>query len=121
MALSLLLDCGDVEAMAGFWGEALGYRRVDDSRSFHLEPPEGVDGPSLFLQLVPEPKSAKNRLHLDWEVADMEAEAGRLVALGATRGERLETPWGAGRVGWITMQDPEGNEFCLEQIFADPE
>lgn len=121
MGLSLLLDCGDVEAMAGFWSEALGYHRVDDSRSIHLEPPDGVDGPSLFLQAVPEPKTAKNRLHMDWDVADMEAEAERLVALGASRGERFEKPWGAGRVGWITMQDPEGNEFCLEQVFPGPE
>ena len=121
MNLSLLLDCGDLDAMAEFWSEALGYRRVDDSRSFHLEPPAGVDGPSLYLRVVPEPKTAKNRLHMDWEVADMEAEADRLAALGATRGERLETPWGAGRVGWITMQDPEGNEFCLEQVFTDPD
>jgi catechol 2,3-dioxygenase-like lactoylglutathione lyase family enzyme len=119
MGLSMLLDCRDVEAMARFWSAALGYRKVDDPRSFHLEPPEGLDGPALYLQAVPEPKTAKNRLHLDWDVADMEAEADRLVALSATRGERRETPWGDGTVGWITMQDPEGNEFCLEQVFPD--
>ncbi|NGN66532.1 VOC family protein [Streptomyces sp. A7024] len=61
--------------------------------------------PRIFFQLVPEGKRAKNRLHLDLRVADAVAEAERLCGLGATvQAEREE---------WITMQDPDGNEFCL--------
>ncbi|WP_433654117.1 VOC family protein [Nocardia sp. CA-128927] len=87
-----------------------------------IEDPDG-DGPRLFFQQVPEDKVAKNRLHLDVRAAPglqgadrmaaLEAECFRLVALGATRVKRYdpEPPMGAGH---IVMQDPEGNEFCLD-------
>jgi len=110
------MDCTDLDGQAAFWCEALGFREVGrDPDMVRLEAPPGTDGLALlFLQVVPEPKSAKNRLHLDWDVADMQAEADRLVALGATKGEQR---W-RGRVAWICMQDPEGNEFCLEQVMG---
>jgi hypothetical protein len=84
--------------------------------------PEGR-GPRLFFQQVPEGKTAKNRVHLDVRAAPglqgeermaaLEAECERLVGLGATRVERHEpAPPMAG--GHIVMQDPEGNEFCLD-------
>jgi hypothetical protein len=87
-----------------------------------LEDPGGV-GPRLFFQRVPEDKVAKNRLHLDLRAAPgltgdermaaLEAECDRLVALGATRVRRYEpAPPLAG--GHLVMQDPEGNEFCLD-------
>jgi catechol 2,3-dioxygenase-like lactoylglutathione lyase family enzyme len=84
--------------------------------------PDG-DGPRLFFQRVPEGKTAKNRVHLDLRVAPglegeermaaLEAEAVRLVALGATRVERHE-PAPPMTAGHIWMADPEGNEFCLD-------
>ena len=72
--------------------------------------PEGVR-PRVLLQLVPEAKSVKNRVHLDVRVGDggRAAEVDRLAALGATRlwdGQQ-------GPFSWVTMADPEGNEFCL--------
>jgi hypothetical protein len=87
-----------------------------------IEDPDG-DGPRLFFQQVPEDKVAKNRVHLDVRAAPglqgaermaaLDAEAERLVALGATRLSRHEPepPMGAGHV---VMADPEGNEFCLD-------
>ena len=87
-----------------------------------VEDPDG-DGPRLFFQRVPEDKVAKNRVHLDVRAAPglegdermaaLEAECDRLVALGATRMQRFEPapPMGSGH---IVMQDPEGNEFCLD-------
>jgi catechol 2,3-dioxygenase-like lactoylglutathione lyase family enzyme len=87
-----------------------------------IEDPAGR-GPRLFFQQVPEDKVAKNRVHLDVRAAPglvgeermvaLEAECGRLVALGATRVHRHEPepPLGAGH---IVMTDPEGNEFCLD-------
>ena len=63
----------------------------------------------MLVQQVPEPRVAKNRMHLDLHVDDAEAEAARLVGLGASR-------LGDGALGdfrWITMADPEGNEFCV--------
>ena len=83
----------------------------------------GGRGPRLFFQQVPEGKTVKNRLHLDVRAAPglqgdermaaLEAECERLVALGATRVERHDPapPMGAGH---IVMQDPQGNEFCLD-------
>ncbi|MEZ5270759.1 MAG: VOC family protein [Ilumatobacteraceae bacterium] len=65
--------------------------------------------PSLLLQTVAEPKAAKNRLHLDLHVPDVEAEAARLEGLGAVRVGRSDE-FG---ISWIVMNDPEGNEFCV--------
>jgi hypothetical protein len=136
-------DCADPAGLAAFWAAALGYqvqappagfasweealdalgvppeRRNDASA---VVDPEG-SGPRLFFQRVPEPKQAKNRVHLDVRAAPglqgdermaaLEAEAERLVSLGATRLRRHEPapPLGAGH---IVMADPEGNEFCLD-------
>jgi Glyoxalase-like domain len=87
-----------------------------------IEDPDGT-GPRLFFQQVPEDKVAKNRVHLDVRAAPglqgeermaaLEAECQRLLALGAIRVQRYEPepPMGAGH---IVMQDPEGNEFCLD-------
>jgi catechol 2,3-dioxygenase-like lactoylglutathione lyase family enzyme len=129
--------------LAAFWVEALGYHLQDPPEGFEsweeaLEamgvPPESrndasavldPDGsrPRLFFQRVPERKQVKNRVHLDVRAAPglegdarmaaLEAEAERLVSLGATRLERYEPapPLGAGH---IVMADPEGNEFCLD-------
>ncbi len=92
-----------------------------DSRSAAL-PPEGEHGPRLFFQRVPEAKSVKNRVHLDVRAAPglsgteradaLQAEADRLVALGATVVRRLEADGMDETV--IVMADPEGNEFCLD-------
>ena len=87
-----------------------------------IEDPDG-DGPRVFFQQVPEDKVAKNRVHLDVRAAPglegdermaaLEAECERLVALGASRVSRTE-PAPPMEAGFIVMQDPEGNEFCLD-------
>lgn len=87
-----------------------------------LEDPDGK-GPRLFFQQVPEDKVAKNRVHLDVRTASdlsgdermaaLEKECDRLVALGAIRFRRFE-PDPPLSIGFIVMQDPEGNEFCLD-------
>lgn len=87
-----------------------------------LEDPEGTR-PRIFFQKVPEGKTAKNRLHLDLRAAAgvppdgrmdaLEAECARHVALGATRLRRHE-PAPPLSLGFIVMQDPEGNEYCLD-------
>ena len=65
----------------------------------------------LFAK-VPEPKTAKNRMHLDVATTDVEAEVARLLELGATRVRDVDE-WG---YVWTVMQDPEGNEFCVAQL-----
>ena len=64
-----------------------------------------------LLQKVAEEKSVKNRMHLDIEVPDIEAEASRLVTLGAHRVR--DAPRHEHGTTWLLMADPEGNEFCV--------
>lgn len=108
------------------WEEALDAWGVPasehDSRDA-VVPPAGQHGPRLFFQRVPEGKSVKNRVHLDVRAAPglegdermvaLEADADRLVALGATRVHRVD-PDGRMAAGFLVMADPEGNEFCLD-------
>ena len=100
---SIVVDCDDLEAGVRFWSAALGSAPEEpvgqDDRYAALRDPVG--SLRFLLQRVPEPKSAKTRLHLDIETDDVEAEVARLVALGARRGE---SP---------VLYDPCGNEFCV--------
>jgi hypothetical protein len=64
--------------------------------------------PRVLFQLVPEGKTVKNRLHLDFRPDDQEAEVIRLLALGARTADV-----GQGEESWVVLADPEGNEFCV--------
>ena len=139
--LQVVFDAADPPKLAAFWGEAIGYVEED--------PPDGFDsweawavandlpredwdkyasrvdpdgaGPRLFFQRVPEPKTAKNRVHLDLAVSGgretpiedrrrrVADAVERAVAAGATRVKAYDE---AGQ-HWVVLQDPEGNEFCL--------
>ena len=95
---------------------------TDHDAADSIVDPAGV-GPRVFFQVVPEPKSVKNRVHLDLKISGgravplperrerIEAEAKRLEALGATR-IRVNSTDGLDHYG-VVMQDPEGNEFCV--------
>ena len=117
-------DAADPQRLAGFWALALGYQPETSSAwDDHgwLVDPDGV-GSRLFFQRVPEPKTAKNRVHLDLHVGGeqgtpplqrrrrIDAEAERVVAAGATRIAVHDEP----DQYWVVLQDPEGNEFCLD-------
>jgi predicted enzyme related to lactoylglutathione lyase len=109
--LGLVLDCADPEALAAFWAPALGYVNLGTAGAYVALFPDGRPGPKLLLQRVPEPKAVKNRMHFDIEVADIHAEVGRLVGLGAT--QVSEAPCSEHGSTWVLMNDPEGNEFCV--------
>ena len=110
MFRNVVIDCQDLERQAAFWTAASGFeQRADDGTYVVLIDP-AQPRPRILLQRVPEGKQGKNRLHLDFGAADMEAEVERLVELGA---KRLETREEYGR--FTVMQDPEGNEFCIVQ------
>ena len=107
------------------WAEFLEQAGVPEEQrdaASALVDPEG-EGPRVYFQKVPEPKTAKNRVHLDLRLAfglegeqrmaALETEAERLTALGATRLQRHE-PAPPLSTGFIVMADPEGNEFCLD-------
>jgi len=119
ITLEVAIDCSDLEIVAKFWLEALGYvpgvadiERYKDAATiyFSLIDPAGT-GPKIILQRVPEKKMVKNRVHLDLHVAGIEAEAARLVRLGAHRID--ENAFHEAGAVWIRLSDPEGNEFCL--------
>jgi predicted enzyme related to lactoylglutathione lyase len=110
--ISLTLDCADPGQLSAFWASALGYAQLATVDNFVvLGPPAEVPGPKLALQGVPEGRSPKNRMHLDIWVDDIEAEAARLEALGATR--LRDEPFAEHGLQWIQLADPEGNEFCV--------
>lgn len=141
--IQITLDAADPRGLADFWADALGYvleppppdfgswdealtafgvpEELWNSRSAIVDP-EG-SGPRIFIQQVPEPKTAKNRLHLDVRtavglvgdkrMATLQSECDRLVARGARLLYRVE-PAPPLANGFITMADPEGNEFCLD-------
>jgi hypothetical protein len=105
---SVTFDTADALRAATFWAAALGSDVDEDStvdRAF-VEAP-GWGGPNIWFQRVPEPKTAKNRVHLDLRAPGSVADkVARLTALGATvqrDGKDL-----------VVMADPDGNEFCVE-------
>ena len=114
--IELVLDAADPRALGVFWAFALGY--VEEPA------PEGFgsgDGPRMYLQRVPEPKTAKNRMHVDvvsvprapdgskdW--GQLRAAAADLVERTAVVAREFDDPL---QGQWIVMNDPEGNEFCV--------
>jgi hypothetical protein len=103
-----IVDARDPRALGLWWADALGWLVVnDDPDEFEIRP-TADRLPGLLFALVPEPKSSKNRLHLDFRPDDRDAEVARLLALGATRADV-----GQGEQTWIVLADPEGNEFCV--------
>lgn len=111
--IHVVIDAADVDLVCDFWVAALGYARFGSFEQYRsAAPPAGATGPKFVFQQVPEPRlAAKNRLHVDLVAGDeMEAEAERLVELGA---RRLSGPIDEAGTSWIVMADPEGNEFCL--------
>jgi Glyoxalase-like domain len=115
----IVLDCRQAAPLARFWAAALEWqvRAYDDAEIARLaglgltpdtDPTVAVDAPDGSLELfcveVPEPKAAKNRMHIDIRVRDR-AHFEELCALGAKVGER--------RSDLVVMADPEGHEFCI--------
>lgn len=139
---TITLDAADPKRLGQFWAHALGYREEEPPAPFAtwdetfeawglpeenrndayaILDPDGVL-PRIFLQKVPEPKTAKNRVHLDViavgfhsdgapkSMEALRAAAERLVERGATIDREFDEDF-KGR--WIVMRDPEGNEFCV--------
>jgi hypothetical protein len=129
--VQITVDARDPRRLAAFWAVALGYvlqsprpgylvGSGDGAREEQytaIVDPAGI-GPRLLFQRVPEPKTVKNRVHLDVNAghgaidrrAAVRAHVSQLVASGATvlREMQEESGW------WIVLSDPEGNEFCLQ-------
>lgn len=102
----LVVDCADPAPLAVFWGRLLGAPPVHRDPSWSY-----VDGvPRVAFQRVPEPKTGKNRAHLDIEVPDIAAAVVAVLAWGGAEGGPLRSD---AQGSFQVMRDPEGNEFCL--------
>jgi Glyoxalase-like domain len=140
VGIQVTFDAADPHTLAAFWGETVGYVEQDPPQGFGSweawaeandlprekwgdydarVDPDGV-GPRLYFQRVPEPKTAKNRVHLDLEVSgrgipleevrrQVATAVERAVAAGATKVREVDEA----DEHWVVLQDPEGNEFCL--------
>lgn len=136
--IQVVVDSSNPHALAKWWAQTLGWQVEPSNESFIREmvaaghareedttvfegvlvwragagilDPESPGSPRVLFQSVPEPKTVKNRLHLDIRVGDeRETVVTQLQARGASvlhRGHQ-------GPSVWITMTDPEGNEFCV--------
>ena len=118
----ITFDCADPYALAGFWAQVTGYQedpengnQPDDPEAF-LAAPDGQ--PGLLFIPVPEPKTVKNRVHLDLVPTDRtrDEEVERLLGIGATLAADHRRPDGQ---GWVVLADPEGNELCIERSAAE--
>ena len=116
----LAIDCADPHRLARFWCSVLDYEvRTEDDGVVTIGSPRVPGGknhpgpvpPTLTFARVPEGKTVKNRLHVDVNPTDREQdeEVARLLDLGARHADVGQT----GDEGWVTLADPEGNEFCV--------
>lgn len=102
----ITFDCADAERLAGFWSSVLD-EDVDAGASPDFATITSRTSASWMFVKVPEPKSVKNRVHVDLATEDLEAELERVVGLGATR----VADYDEAGTRWTTLSDPEGNEF----------
>lgn len=110
LGLGVITEADTVEAHGRrAWRDLAAVRHPDDP--YDEKSGAGL-GRRLLFQRVPEPKTVKNRLHLDVHAGPGQraAEVERLVALGASSVRTVEEPGGT----WEVLLDPEGNEFCVQ-------
>jgi hypothetical protein len=107
---SLTFDCADAQALAGFWSEVLGVPVDPDANESFASIGQSVAArPSWFFVQVPEGKTAKNRFHVDLSSHDWAADVERVMKLGAQRLHKYDESG----LTWVTLADPEGNEFDI--------
>ena len=116
----ITIDAGNPYDTARFWSTVTGWPIADgdvpgDDEVLVVAP---APVPAMLFIAVPEAKSIKNRVHIDWVPTERtrDEEVGRILSLGGTIHEDHRLSDGR---GWVTMKDPEGNEFCVERSEAE--
>ena len=108
----IVIDCADPRRVADFWSAVLGWGVNEMTGALWMSESgdPAKDSLAICFVPVPEPKSVKNRVHIDVcpKGADQAEEVERLIGLGATRADI-----GQGDVPWVVLADVEGNEFCV--------
>lgn len=114
------IDAGNPYELAQFWSTATGWPlgAEDEPGDDEVLVDAPAPVPGILFIAVPEQKTLKNRVHIDWVPTERtrDEEVERLLSLGATIHEDHRQPDGR---GWVTMLDPEGNEFCIERSEAE--
>jgi hypothetical protein len=134
------VDCAEPHALADWWAETLGWQvepqdedfirrmisegHADDSDTTRhngklvwregsaIIHPDGTKrAPRTLYQLVPEAKTVKNRMHLDVRIGAGDVE--QVIAGLVARGAKVLRTGHQGPQTWVTLADPEGNEFCV--------
>lgn len=105
---AVVIDVNDVARMTEFWRRALGYDVETETADWAKLVDPRLRRTNVSIQLVPEPRAGKNRLHLDLYANDQRAEVQRLLALGATH---VREP--SEGEDFVVLADPEGNLFCV--------
>ncbi|MFF8942224.1 VOC family protein [Streptomyces sp. NPDC014864] len=114
----LTVDSDNPYALAGFWAQVLDGSLADDDFPGDPEAMVTAAAAVLLFVKVPDRKTVKNRVHFDLQPQDRtrDEEVERLLSLGATLQGDHRRPDGT---GWVTLHDPEGNEFCVERSAAE--
>lgn len=114
----ITFDSHQPDAVAAFWSAAMGFSEDPDDPNLPEHDEAAIFSPDrsqvlLFIR-VPEGKTVKNRVHLDVSSTELtrDEEVQRMLGLGASIYDDRRQPDGK---GWVVMQDPEGNEFCIER------
>jgi predicted enzyme related to lactoylglutathione lyase len=107
----IVVDTRDLPRLARFWAQALHWRILSEHENEIVVGPDENAPVGLCFMPVDDPKTVKNRLHLDvtTSAADRDAEIDRLITLGARPVDVGQT----GQESWTVLADPEGNEFCV--------
>jgi hypothetical protein len=120
MLRHITIDSGNPYGLAEFWSSVTGWPIADgdvpgDDEVLVVAP---SPVPGMLFIAVPESKTLKNRVHIDWVPTERtrDEEVDRMLALGATIYQDHRRPDGR---GWVTMLDPEHNEFCVERSEAE--
>lgn len=109
---SIVVDAREPGRLARWWAEVLGYSIVFEARDEVAIARDASTYPGMVFVSVPEEKAGKNRIHVDLNPDDQEAEVRRLEGIGARRvevGQSCREP----PARWVVLADPEGNEFCV--------
>lgn len=102
------IDSNNPEPLARWWAERLGAPISEENEGLFFV----IDAkPVIAIQKVDDPTPGKNRVHLDLNAPDLDAARDELLAAGAT----LVAERGDESFRWITLADPQGNQFCIAQ------
>ena len=106
---TIAFDCGNAAKLAQFWSAVLSQPAGAGSPEEFASLERGGAAPGMIFCKVPEPHTAKNRVHLDLTAAALDDQVDRTVAPGARQVARFDQDSSR----WVTLADPDGNAFDL--------